>query len=97
MDVDMYYNNHFLMQHDLLRELANHQSNQEPIEQRKRLMIDLSGSNRPEWWVGQDQQGIISRMLSFFRIRLMEQKQRQVVARMLSISTGLFLSLSLSV
>ncbi|XP_027348723.1 probable disease resistance protein At5g66900 [Abrus precatorius] len=88
LDTDLYCNNHFLMQHDLLRELAIHLSSQEPFEQRERLMIELSGNNRPEWWVGQKEQGIISRLLSlFFPIRWMEQKQKQVVAGTLSIST----------
>lgn len=96
MDTDMYYNNYFLRQHDLLRELAILQSSQEPFEQRERLMIDLTGNNPPEWCVGQNQQGIIFRMLSFFPIRWMEPKQKQVATRILSISTGLF-SLSLSI
>ncbi|CAL0312789.1 unnamed protein product [Lupinus luteus] len=87
MDTDMYYNNHFLMQHDLLRELAIIQSSQEPTEQRERLMIDLTGDNPPEWCVGQNQQGIISRMMSFLSTRWMEQKRKQVAARILSIST----------
>lgn len=97
LDTDLNYNNHFLTQHDLLRELAIDQSSQEPFDQRERLIIDLSRNNRPEWWVGQNQQGIISRVFSsFFPIGWMNQKQRQVVARTLSISTGLFLCLLLS-
>ncbi|XP_061341829.1 probable disease resistance protein At5g66900 [Gastrolobium bilobum] len=64
-DEDMYYNNHFVMLHDLLRELAIHLNKREPFEQRKRLIIDLNGDNRPKWWVGQNQQGIIGSMFSF--------------------------------
>ncbi|KAK7331122.1 hypothetical protein VNO77_25336 [Canavalia gladiata] len=89
LDTELYYNNHFLTQHDLLRELAIHESSQEPFEQRERLMIDLNGNNRPEWWIGQNEEGIISRLLfSFFPLRWMvDQKQQHVVARTLSIST----------
>ncbi|XLR06967.1 hypothetical protein S83_034905 [Arachis hypogaea] len=90
-DVEMYYNNHFLMQHDLLRELANHQSNQEPIEPRKRLAIDLTqnGKNCPNWLVGQNQPGIISRMLSFLSVRgtQQQQKQEQDTAPIMFVST----------
>ncbi|KAL2348424.1 hypothetical protein Fmac_002424 [Flemingia macrophylla] len=86
-DSDMYYNNHFVMLHDLLRELAIHQSEEEPFEQRKRLIIDLNGDNRPEWWVGKNQQGSIGRVFSFFLGMLVGQKQLRVAARILSIST----------
>ncbi|TKY45719.1 DA1-related 5 [Spatholobus suberectus] len=90
-EADMYYNNHFVMLHDFLRELAIHQSEEEPFEQRKRLIVDLNGDNRPEWWVGQNQQGIIGRMFSFFLGMLVGQKQLGVGARILSISTGVIL------
>ncbi|MED6185313.1 hypothetical protein PIB30_055826 [Stylosanthes scabra] len=96
-DVEMYYNNHFLMQHDLLRELASIQSNQELIEQRKRLAIDLtqSGKNCPNWLIGQNQPGILSRMLSFLSLRgtQQQQEQKQVSARIMFISTGMLLPL----
>nr|KYP47976.1 putative disease resistance protein At5g66900 family [Cajanus cajan] len=58
-----YYNNHFIVLHDLLRELAIHQSTQEPIEERKRLIIDTN-ENKSEWWHDEKQQGIMTRMLS---------------------------------
>ncbi|KAK7263088.1 hypothetical protein RJT34_30672 [Clitoria ternatea] len=88
LDTDMHYNNHFLTQHDLLRELAIHQSSLEPFEKRKRLMIELSENIHPEWWEGQNQQGIISRILSsFFPTRWLEQNQKQVASQTLSIST----------
>ncbi|GAU17402.1 hypothetical protein TSUD_232780 [Trifolium subterraneum] len=86
-ETDMYYNNHYVMMHDLLRELATHQSKREPFEQRKRLMIDLNGDERPVWWIGPNQQGIISRMYSFITGILVKQKQIKVAARILSIST----------
>ncbi|CAJ2646253.1 unnamed protein product [Trifolium pratense] len=86
-ETDMYYNNHYVMMHDLLRELAIHQSKGEPFEQRKRLTIDLNGDDRPDWWIGPNQQGIISRMQSFVTGLLVKQKQLKVAARILSIST----------
>ncbi|KAE9613019.1 hypothetical protein Lal_00027587 [Lupinus albus] len=86
-DADMYYNNHFVVLHDLLRELAIHQSNQEQFEERKRLIVDLNGDNRPAWWVGQNQQGIFRRVLSYLPRTLTQQKQPSVAARILSIST----------
>ncbi|KHN42056.1 Putative disease resistance protein [Glycine soja] len=86
-DADMYYNNHFVMLHDLLRELSICQSKEKPFEQRERLIIDLNGDNRPEWWIGQDEQGVIGRMSSFFLRMLYRQKQLRVAARILSIST----------
>ncbi|RDY12879.1 putative disease resistance protein, partial [Mucuna pruriens] len=46
-----YYNNHFIILHDLLRELAIYQSAQEPVEQRKRLIIEIN-QNKPECWLG---------------------------------------------
>ncbi|KAJ1419102.1 P-loop containing nucleoside triphosphate hydrolase [Sesbania bispinosa] len=84
---DMYYNNHFVMLHDLLRDLAIHQNKGEPFEQRKRLIIDLKGDNRPEWWVGQNQQGIIGHIFLFITRMLVKQEQLRVAARILSIST----------
>ena len=96
-DTDMYYNNHFVMLHDLLRKLALHQSEQEQFEQRKKLIIELNGDDRPEWWVVQNQQGIFGRVLSLLPRWLIEQKQLRVAAQILSISTGLFLSFSIQI
>ncbi|KAJ1415232.1 Powdery mildew resistance protein, RPW8 domain [Sesbania bispinosa] len=87
MDTDMYYNYHFVILHDLLKDLAIHQNKGEPFEQRKRLIIDLKGDNRPEWWVGQNQQGIIGHIFSFISRMLVKQEQLRVAARILSIST----------
>nr|XP_048327580.1 probable disease resistance protein At5g66900 [Ziziphus jujuba var. spinosa] len=47
-EVDDYYGQHFLVQHDLLREIAMDNSSQEPIRQRKRLFINLSRNELPE-------------------------------------------------
>ena len=38
------------MLRDLLRELAIYQSSQEPIEHRKRLIVELFGDKVPNWW-----------------------------------------------
>ncbi|XP_004511973.1 probable disease resistance protein At5g66900 [Cicer arietinum] len=86
-ETDMYYNNHYVMLHDLLQELAILQSKEKPFEERKRLIIDLSGDNRPDWWIGQNQQGVISRMYSSIAGMLVKQNQLKVAARILSIST----------
>ncbi|XP_028779385.1 probable disease resistance protein At5g66900 [Neltuma alba] len=85
-DPDSYYNNHFIMQHDLLRDLAIHQSNQEPVERRRRLMVDINENNR-QWCVQEHQRGIIARMLSIFLKWCVRQKQQPAIARTLSIST----------
>lgn len=61
---DSCYNDHFVMQHDLLRELALYQSKLEPIKQRKRLIIDMSGNNFPEWWMDQKQHPLNASLLS---------------------------------
>ncbi|KAL4632021.1 hypothetical protein ACB092_04G021800 [Castanea dentata] len=48
-EVKSYYNEDFVTQHDILRELAMHQSSQESIGQRSRLIISISGNNLPKW------------------------------------------------
>ncbi|XP_057975730.1 probable disease resistance protein At5g66900 isoform X1 [Malania oleifera] len=63
-EADGCYNEYYVTQHDLLRELAIHLSSQEPIELRKRLIMDLSGNNLPKWWKEQKQQPISARLLS---------------------------------
>ena len=52
------------MQHDILRELAMHESSQEPIEQRARLIMNISENKLPKWWTEQKQQLINARILS---------------------------------
>ncbi|KAL9432120.1 hypothetical protein AB3S75_027189 [Citrus x aurantiifolia] len=49
------YNDDFVMQHDLLRELTICRSKSEPINQRKRLIVEISGNNFPKWWMDQKQ------------------------------------------
>ncbi|XP_015890041.3 probable disease resistance protein At5g66900 [Ziziphus jujuba] len=58
-EVDGYYSEHFVTQHDLLRELAIYESSheppvhgkryEEPVEQRKRLILDLKRDEHPNW------------------------------------------------
>ncbi|XP_075653174.1 putative disease resistance protein At5g66900 isoform X1 [Castanea sativa] len=63
-EVNSYYNEDFVTQHHILRELALHQSSQEPIGQRLRLIMNISGNNLPRWWMEQKQQLINARLLS---------------------------------
>ncbi|KAI9109419.1 hypothetical protein K1719_019473 [Acacia pycnantha] len=86
--VDNYYNNHFLMHHDIFRELAIRISNQEPFEDRKRLIVDMNGKYRPDWWPQQQQQeGITGHTLSYFTNWFKDPNQKRVSAPILSIST----------
>nr|XP_023891174.1 probable disease resistance protein At5g66900 isoform X2 [Quercus suber] len=63
-EVNNYYNDDFVTQHDILRELAMHQSSQEPEGQRPRLIMNISGNNLPKWWMEQEQLLINARLLS---------------------------------
>ncbi|XP_050373148.1 probable disease resistance protein At5g66900 isoform X2 [Argentina anserina] len=61
---DGYYSEHFVTQHDMLRELAIQQMIQKPLQLRKRLMIDICGDNLPMWWKDQKYQYLIARLVS---------------------------------
>ncbi|KAM7510332.1 hypothetical protein LguiB_009207 [Lonicera macranthoides] len=50
--------------HDLLRELIISRSDQEPIEQRKRLIMDIRENVPPQWLAEQQQQPKHARLLS---------------------------------
>ncbi|KAM0000746.1 putative powdery mildew resistance protein, RPW8 [Helianthus debilis subsp. tardiflorus] len=63
-ELEGYCNEHYVTQHDLLRELAIHQSSQDPIAQRERLFIEIHGNDLPEWWSEETQQEIDARFLS---------------------------------
>ncbi|KAB1199706.1 hypothetical protein CJ030_MR0G015476 [Morella rubra] len=63
-EVDSYYNGDFVLQHDLLRELAIHESSQETIDQRKKLIVEVSANNLPKWWKAPKQQPISAHLLS---------------------------------
>ncbi|CAA2963289.1 probable disease resistance At5g66900 [Olea europaea subsp. europaea] len=62
-DID-YCKEHFVMQHDLLREMAIHQSKQGSIEKRERLIVEINGNAIPKWLTDQMQQPINARILS---------------------------------
>ncbi|KAM3709373.1 hypothetical protein ACJW31_02G167500 [Castanea mollissima] len=55
-EVNNYYNEDFVTQHDILRELA--------IGKRQRLIINISKNNPPKWWTEQKQQLYNARLLS---------------------------------
>ncbi|KAI6700098.1 hypothetical protein NL676_014422 [Syzygium grande] len=63
-DDDESYRSHYVMQHDLLRELAIMECNQGEVEKRERLILDLMGNNFPNWWREQKQQPLRARLLS---------------------------------
>ncbi|KAL7231856.1 hypothetical protein ACSBR2_009977 [Camellia fascicularis] len=56
-EINGYYNEHFVTQHDLLREVATHQIDQNPIH-RSRLIMDITGNDLPKWWIEQGQHPI---------------------------------------
>ncbi|KAM3729473.1 hypothetical protein ACB098_12G015100 [Castanea mollissima] len=62
--INKYYNEDYVTQHDLLRELAIFESCQGPERQRQRLIMDISGNTLPSWCTEQDQQPIDARLLS---------------------------------
>ncbi|KAK7331123.1 hypothetical protein VNO77_25337 [Canavalia gladiata] len=59
-DEGNYYNHHFLVQHDLLREISIHQLQQQPFEQRERLIFDVNENN----WPQQNQKNTVAHTLS---------------------------------
>ncbi|KAH7851392.1 hypothetical protein Vadar_010896 [Vaccinium darrowii] len=63
-EISGHYNEHFVTQHDLLRELAIHQSRQELIEKRKRLIMEIDGNDFPRWWIEQRQHSVCARLMS---------------------------------
>ncbi|KAG2724543.1 hypothetical protein I3760_01G022800 [Carya illinoinensis] len=63
-DFANYYGEDYVTQHDLLRELAIHQSSQGLIEQRKRLNINIGENILPKWWTDQKQQSLSANLLS---------------------------------
>ncbi|KAK9948817.1 hypothetical protein M0R45_004379 [Rubus argutus] len=64
MQGDGYYSEHFVTQHDLLRELAIYETRQEDQGQRKRLIINITGNDFPKWWREQKYQCMKARLLS---------------------------------
>ncbi|KAL6224744.1 hypothetical protein ACLB2K_003599 [Fragaria x ananassa] len=62
MEVDNYYSEHFVTQHDLLRQLAVYEAKLDPSK--KRLIIGNSGDNLPKCLTEQKDQLIKPRLLS---------------------------------
>ncbi|PRQ47858.1 putative powdery mildew resistance protein, RPW8 [Rosa chinensis] len=61
---DGYYSEHFVTQHDLLRELAIYETRQEDPGHRERLIINISEDNFPKWWSEQKYPRMKARLLS---------------------------------
>ncbi|XP_039157456.1 probable disease resistance protein At5g66900 [Eucalyptus grandis] len=61
---DKCYSSHYATQHDLLRELAIMECNQGEVENRKRLILDLTRNNFPNWWSKQKQPTLGARLVS---------------------------------
>ncbi|KAJ9669992.1 hypothetical protein PVL29_026515 [Vitis rotundifolia] len=74
-EIDGWYSDAIVMQHDLLRDLAIYQSNQEPIEERKRLFVDLTGSKLPEWWTEEEQPQSSARLVSISTGEMFSSRQ----------------------
>ncbi|RHN42218.1 putative leucine-rich repeat domain, L domain-containing protein [Medicago truncatula] len=80
---DNNYNNHFIILHDILRELGIYQSTKEPFEQRKRLIIDI---NKNKSGLAEKQQGLMTCILSKFMRLCVKRNPQQLTARILSVS-----------
>lgn len=63
-EYDGFYNDLYVRQHDLLRELAIHQNSQDPMQERKRLNINVRGNVFPRWLTAKDEQTFSARLLS---------------------------------
>ncbi|KAK9902927.1 hypothetical protein M0R45_001440 [Rubus argutus] len=64
MQGDGYYSEHFVVQHDLLRELAIYETRQQDPGHRERLIINISGDNLPKWWSEKKYPSMKARLLS---------------------------------
>ncbi|XP_054784443.1 probable disease resistance protein At5g66910 isoform X2 [Prosopis cineraria] len=82
-DEDNYYENHFITQHNIPRELAKNSSEQGEAFQRKRLFIEINLNDPPEWWQQKPPQRGISACLPLLK----GPTQQRVDARILSILT----------
>ncbi|KAM3691745.1 hypothetical protein ACB094_08G034700 [Castanea mollissima] len=91
--VSNYYNEAFVTQHDVLRDLAIHLSSQDPITERERFIVDIRGNKLPEWWMKQEQLLINARLLSIstdelFSSRWCNIQAPKVEALVLNFQTG---------
>lgn len=63
-ELEGYCNEHFVTQHDLIRELTIHLNAQKPIPQRPRIQIEIYNNQIPTWWIQQTEEPINARLLS---------------------------------
>nr|XP_043634101.1 probable disease resistance protein At5g66900 [Erigeron canadensis] len=63
-ELEGYDNEHYVTQHDLLRELAIHQSGQGHAAERERLLLDIQRNVFPTWWSKQEEQCINAYVMS---------------------------------
>lgn len=61
---DDYYSESYITQHDILRELAVHLTNEQRIDQRTRLLVDINRNEFPKWWSEKEMQPVNARLLS---------------------------------
>ncbi|KAL6227301.1 hypothetical protein ACLB2K_001260 [Fragaria x ananassa] len=61
---DGYYSEHFVTQHDLLRELAIYETRQQAPRDRERLIINIVDDNLPKWWMEKKYESMKARLLS---------------------------------
>lgn len=63
-EIEGYCSEYYITQHDLLRELAIHLSDQEPEAKRKRLFMEIHKNDFPTWLIEQTKHPINARVLS---------------------------------
>ncbi|KAL6220459.1 hypothetical protein ACLB2K_008215 [Fragaria x ananassa] len=61
---DGYYSEHFVTQHDLLRELAICETRQQAPGDRERLIINIVDDKLPKWWMEKKYKSMKARLLS---------------------------------
>ncbi|KAI5319374.1 hypothetical protein L3X38_039082 [Prunus dulcis] len=64
MGSDGYYSEHFVTQHDMLRDLAVIHTKNVTIQHRERLIVDIRGGNLPSWLTEQKYQPVNARLIS---------------------------------
>ncbi|KAJ7963275.1 Disease resistance protein [Quillaja saponaria] len=63
-DMNKNYSDRFVIQHDLLHEVAIKQCSQEPVDMRQRLIIDIIENDPPDWWTNGNKLKVTARILS---------------------------------
>lgn len=64
MEGEDFYDECFVTQHDLLRELAIYHAKFDPVDRRKRVNIEICGNDLPKWWRERKYQPMKARLLS---------------------------------